>query len=161
MTQVNITGVILAGGRSSRMGGFDKGLTLFNNKALILYAYELLSKVCQKIIISANRNNKIYAQITDATVIEDEFGDFRGPLAGMYQALKIAKTKYLLIIPCDCPLLSIEILNKLIKSLQDNPNSQIIVAKDSKRLQPTFVLLRKDLADDLYSYIVSKNHKID
>jgi molybdopterin-guanine dinucleotide biosynthesis protein A len=54
----SITGIILAGGKSLRMGT-DKGLVIFRDKPLVQYSIDLLGQFCDRILISSN--NKAYS----------------------------------------------------------------------------------------------------
>ena len=81
-TSEKITGVILAGGRGSRMGGVDKGLVLLQNQPLIQHVISRLKPQVDEIIINANRKIAQY-QAFGFTVIQDESADFIGPLAGL------------------------------------------------------------------------------
>lgn len=98
----SITGVILAGGRGSRMGGQDKGLVPLLSKPLYQYILARLSPQVGQVIINANRNQARYRE-SQLTVISDLNSDFSGPLAGMQAALHYAKTEWLLFVPCDVP----------------------------------------------------------
>ena len=102
-----ITGLILAGGRGSRMGGVDKGLQNFRGLPLALQTLmrlQLQSLPPQEILINANRNLAAYESF-GVPVWPDaaSLGDFAGPLAGFLVGLERAETPYLVTIPCDCP----------------------------------------------------------
>ena len=157
----SITALILAGGRSSRMKGQDKGLIHFNGKPMVSYIYDTVKKQVDKIFISANRNKEQYQKLVKQKVINDTVGDFYGPLAGFYQGLKNCHTDYMLVLPCDCPFLDEEIIIRLIKSMEKKPQAEISVAYDGDRMQPTVVLLKKNILQSLLDFIKSDNHKID
>ena len=96
-----ITGVILAGGRGSRMGGVDKGLQNFNGVPLALHTLMRLSPQVGKIMINANRNLAAYESFgvpvwPDST----DLGEYAGPLAGFLTVLERVETPYLLTVPC-------------------------------------------------------------
>ena len=78
----NITGVILAGGRSSRMGGNDKGLIPLNGKPLYQHVIDRLRPQVEDLLINANRNQAFY-QESGIPVINDIITGFVGPLACM------------------------------------------------------------------------------
>ena len=81
-----ISVVILAGGRASRMGGKDKGLIELDGAPLIAYVHEVVKNKASHIFISANRNTEQYSLYGE--VIIDDLKDFQGPLAGISKALK-------------------------------------------------------------------------
>ena len=106
---MRITGVILAGGKSSRMGT-DKGLLELNGKPLIQYAIDTLKSIGLEIIIISN--NSDYEQF-GFPVYPDIIPD-KGPIGGVYTALSYSSTEKNLIVSCDTPFLSKKLLNYLI-----------------------------------------------
>jgi molybdopterin-guanine dinucleotide biosynthesis protein A len=91
MDRNNITGVILAGGRSSRMGE-DKGLIDINGQPLFEHIAQRLRPQVGNILISCNRNSERYGR--NFQTVPDIKPDFSGPLAGMLAALSVSKTGY-------------------------------------------------------------------
>ena len=81
--------MILAGGRGTRMGGADKGLLELAGRPLVAHLLEALRPQVATVLISANRNTEVYARF-GATVVPDPWPDFRGPLAGIAAAGKLA-----------------------------------------------------------------------
>jgi molybdopterin-guanine dinucleotide biosynthesis protein A len=101
MTTSKITGIVLAGGRSSRMGE-DKSLMKLNGKALVEYSINALRPLCDKVIISSN----IAAyDFTGCEVWPDELPD-QAPIIGIYSCLKRSETELNVILSCDIPLMS-------------------------------------------------------
>ena len=78
----NVTGLIYAGGRATRMGGVDKGLELFRGRPLIEAVIDRLKPQCVSIVISANRNLERYAA-WGYPVVRDLDDAFAGPLAAL------------------------------------------------------------------------------
>lgn len=107
-----ISSIILAGGRATRMNGVDKGLVQLQQKPLIQYVIERLATQVHEIIINANREIMQY-QALGYPVLMDETADFIGPLAGISLGLKQAKHDYLLSVPCDSPLLPLDLAQRL------------------------------------------------
>lgn len=155
-----ITAVILAGGRSSRMNTQDKGLIQLNQKPLIEHVIEAIENEVSNILISANRNQETYQKFVRNPVIEDNTTDFQGPLAGLAKAMEVAQTPYILMLPCDCPMVGAALLTTLKNQLAEQ-NAQICVAHDGERLQPTFALLKTDLLESLLAYLAAGDRKID
>ena len=81
----NVTGLIYAGGRATRMGGVDKGLELFRGRPLIEAVIDRLKPQCASIVISANRNLERYAA-WGYPVVRDLDDAFAGPLAALAAA---------------------------------------------------------------------------
>jgi len=155
----SITGVILAGGQARRMGGEDKGLILFKNKPLIYYAISCLSPQVDQLVVNANRNITNY-QAFGYQVISDDLTDFCGPLAGMLTVMKSVDTDYILTIHCDSPLISRQLLQRMMESLLLE-NADLAVAHDGERLQPVFSLLPCRLHKELEEYLSQGGRKID
>ncbi|MCG6887674.1 MAG: molybdenum cofactor guanylyltransferase [Proteobacteria bacterium] len=159
ITPAMITGIILAGGRGRRMGGIDKGLVEFAGRPLIEHVIEVLSPQVGSLMINANRNQDAYAAY-GYPVITDKLGDYQGPLAGFSSAMQAASTDYIVTVPCDGPLLSSELVERLTQALQDN-DAEIAVAHDGERLQPVYALLPTRLLNNLQEFLDSGDRKID
>ncbi|NBI12727.1 molybdenum cofactor guanylyltransferase MobA [[Haemophilus] felis] len=153
-----ISAVILAGGQGKRMGGVDKGLQLWRNQPLFKQVYQKLLPQIDNISISANRHQDIYAQ-SGLSVFADPFKDFQGPLAGIYSALGQAKTDLVLFVPCDCPFLPNNLLEKLLESLLSH-KAKIAYAYDGERAHPTFCLISTSLKDELADYLATGQRKM-
>ncbi|MGG4609280.1 molybdenum cofactor guanylyltransferase MobA [Providencia sp. Me31A] len=152
----SITGVILAGGRGSRMGGQDKGLVPLLKKPLYQYILARLSPQVGQVIINANRNQARYSE-SHLTVISDLNNDFSGPLAGMQAALHHAKTEWLLFVPCDVPNFPLNLAEKMFREKGDH---LACYAQDSEREHPTFALLHYSLKNQLDDYLARGDRKL-
>jgi molybdopterin-guanine dinucleotide biosynthesis protein A len=102
MHSSDITGLILAGGRGSRMGGVDKGLQSHRGTTLVQHTLERLRPQVGSVMINANRNLDVYATL-GAPVRPDALADFPGPLAGMLAGLEHCDTAWLATVPCAAP----------------------------------------------------------
>jgi molybdenum cofactor guanylyltransferase len=154
----NTTGVILAGGKSSRMDGIDKGLALIEGQPLVTYVIQSLEPQVETILISANRNQAQY-RTYGYDVIEDVIGEFYGPLSGILSAMQHVKTEYILIAPCDSPLLPADYAKRMVASLKSN-NKNISVAHDGDSMQPVFSLISCKLSASLNEYLESGKRKV-
>lgn len=153
-----ITTVILSGGRSSRMLGEDKGLMLLNGQPLVKYVVNVINhNNMGRLLISANRNIDIYQQYGE--VVSDELNNFQGPLAGISKAMLEADTPYLLVLPCDSPLVNIVLIDRLIKCMEDN-KTDICVADDGSKMHPTFALIKTSLKHNLSTFLDSNSRKL-
>lgn len=138
--------LLLAGGRGQRMGGRDKGLLEWRGQPLIAHLHALTRPLTDDLIISCNRNAERYAAYADRLVQDDDV-DFAGPLAGIRAGLAAARHPYLLVLPCDAPLLDYELLQALLEQAGDKP----VLLRQGAQWEPLFCLLPKALAGALES----------
>ena len=154
-----VTGVILAGGRATRMGGVDKGLVPINGRPMIAWVIDALRPQVATVMINANRNHDRYGAF-GCPVIDDGDSEFRGPLAGMASAMRVAETPWVAVVPCDSPLITGELVERLYAAVASS-GSPVAVAHDGERLQPVFALLACTLLADLAGYLDDGQRKID
>ena len=155
-----ITGVVLAGGRATRMGGSDKGLIEVRGRPMVGYVAAALRPRVGSLMVSANRNPERYAAICECPIVSDRVSGYAGPLAGMASAMEASATRYLLAAPCDSPLVAPELGPRLYRALLAE-DAEISVAHDGTRMQPVFVLLRRELLVDCLAYLEAGERKID
>ena len=165
-----ITGLILAGGRGSRMGGVDKGLQNFNGMPLALHTLTRLQMGggVGAIMLNANRNLAAYESF-GVSVWPDVLADYAGPLAGFLTGLERCETPYLVTAPCDTPLLPLDLVPRLAQALEDEDADIAMVGapelgKDGEvtlRAQPVFCLMRVDLLESLVAFTQGGGRKID
>jgi molybdenum cofactor guanylyltransferase len=155
----DITGVVLAGGRGSRMGGEDKGLVTLHGRTMVEHVIARLRPQVGALLISANRNRERYAAF-GCPVVPDLLGDYQGPLAGMAAALRAATTPYVVTVPCDSPLISTDVVARLANALARD-NAEISVAHDGARTHPVFLMLRRRLLSSLLDFLNAGERKID
>ncbi|NML29536.1 molybdenum cofactor guanylyltransferase MobA [Paraburkholderia antibiotica] len=166
-TREQITGLVLAGGRGTRMGGVDKGLQPLHGEPLAAHVLRRLAPQTGALLISANRHADIYAALGAtyrATVIPDTLPDFAGPLAGLLAGMRAAGTAYLLTAPCDSPWLPADLAARLTQALDANHADIATVttldARGNASLYPVFALLRTALADDLAAFLAAGERKV-
>lgn len=165
-----ITALVLAGGRGSRMGGVDKGLQGFNGMPLALHTLTRLQMGggVGEIMINANRNLAAYESF-GVSVWPDGLADYPGPLAGFLTGLERCETPYLLTVPCDTPLLPLDLAQRLAAALEAQGADIAMAAapeagKDGQmqvRTQPVFCLLRIELLESLVRFTQGGGRKID
>lgn len=155
----NITGIILAGGKARRMGGQDKGLVVFRNKAMIEHVLKIIKPQVDNIIINANRNHEIYERY-GYPVIADKTEGYCGPLAGMASGLQVAKTPFIITTPCDSPLILDDLVQKLYTTLQAE-DAEICTVYSKGRLQPVFTLMKSSLLPSMLEFLHNGERKID
>ena len=163
ITQQEITGLILAGGRGMRMGGVDKGLQTLQGKPMILHVIQRLQPQVDRIMINANQNLDRYREF-NFPVCADEKNDYAGPLAGMQAGLIHCDTAYMLTAPCDTPMLPTDLVTQLATALEKS-TADIAVANtkqhDRIQRQPVFCLMKKTVLTDLTAALERGVRKVD
>ena len=164
----DITALVLAGGRGTRMGGVDKGLQTFNGTPLALHTLLRLQMqqgglICE-VMINANRNLAAY-EAFGAPVWHDSLPDYAGPLAGFMTGLERCETPFLMTVPCDTPLFPPDLAVRLADALgRENADIAMAAAREEDgqiRTQPVFCLLRADLLESLVAFTHEGGRKID
>jgi molybdopterin-guanine dinucleotide biosynthesis protein A len=162
-----VTGLILAGGRGSRMGGTDKGLQNFHGLPLALQTLmrlQLQSQPLQEVLINANRNLAAYESL-GVPVWPDSIDGFAGPLAGFQTGLERCETPLMLTVPCDTPLFPLDLLERLVQAMNTQDADLAMAAAPEAdgtvRPQPVFCLLKTELLESLVKFTQSGGRKID
>ena len=159
-----ITGLILAGGRGSRMGGVDKGLQNHGGVSLALHALLKLAPQVGEVMINANRNLGAYESM-GVPVWPDSLPDYPGPLAGFLTGLERCETPYLVTVPCDSPLFPDDLVARLAAALDGDAGAEVAIAatpKDGALLaQPVFCLMRASVMENLVRFTQSGQRKVE
>ncbi len=153
---MNITGVILAGGAGSRMGGKDKGLQIFRKQPLFLHVAGRLSPQVSTLLISANRHREIYRQY-GYKCISDTLEGFQGPLAGILSGLEASQTEWVVFSSCDSPFIPQDFVRDL---WQQKGNDLACWVRSSQRDHPVFCLLNRQLIPVLQNYLSSGERRV-
>jgi molybdopterin-guanine dinucleotide biosynthesis protein A len=136
--------LLLAGGRGARMGGQDKGWVRWRGRALIEHMHLVVRPLTDDLIISCNRNQADYRPLADQ-LVSDPAPDYPGPLIGIIEALKIARHPYLLVLPCDAPLIDRPLLQLLVAQAGPRP----LMLHHGGHWQPLFSLIPLNLLASL------------
>ena len=155
----SVTGLILAGGKGSRMGGVDKGLQPFRGKRLVDHVYERLVPQVGGVIINANQNQEAYRSL-GVRVVSDAISGFAGPLAGMHAGLSVSKRPFLASVPCDSPFLPADLIERLYARIEET-GAELAVAKTGEQPHPVFSLMRRGVLDHLGDFLKGGGRKID
>jgi len=169
MTQAaDITGLVLAGGRGSRMGGVDKGLQMLSGRPLVSHVMARLQPQVGQLLINANRSLERYRAfglplISDAAV--DNVEPFAGPLAGMLAGLLApSRSAWLITVPCDCPRLPQDLVERLLQAAVAQRTVAAVPlscdANGSLQIEATFCLLRRELAPALQGFLAAGGRKV-
>lgn len=151
-----VTGLVLAGGQGSRMGGADKGLVPYRGRPLVDQVIARIAPQVDKLLVSANRNLDEYAQ-RGYRVIPDTLPGFQGPLAGVLAGLQAASDEWLLVVPCDMPHLPADLVARLLAARQ---GFSIVIADDGIRTHPAVMLIHAGLAENLADYLAAGKRSV-
>ena len=158
-----VTGLILAGGRGSRMGTVDKGLQPFRGMPMALHVLHRLQPQVDEVLINANQNLAAY-EAFGLPVWPDAMTGFAGPLAGLQTGLMHCETPLLVTAPCDSPFLPPDLVARLVQALQDDDaDLAVAVTGQGPTLQPhpVFCLVKTMLLPHLSAYLQDGGRKVD
>jgi molybdenum cofactor guanylyltransferase len=163
-----ITGLILAGGRGSRMGSVDKGLQPFRGEAMAAHVVRRLAPQVGPLAINANQNPDAYAAF-GAPVWPDDLAGFEGPLVGLETGLRRCTTELLVTAPCDSPFLPLDLVARLHAAMLDAGADLALAeteeASDDGALriqpQPVFALVKTSALPHLTAFLASGKRRMD
>ena len=159
----DITGLVLAGGRGSRMGGVDKGLQKHAGVPLAMHALMRLGRQVGQVMVNANRNLGAYESF-GAPVWPDNVPDYAGPLAGFLVGLEHCETPWLVTVPCDSPLFPDDLVARLAAAAVEHEAEIAMAAtlEDGRmQAQPVFCLMKAELLESLVRFTQRGERKID
>lgn len=154
-----VTGLVLAGGQGSRMGGVDKGLQPFRGRPMVAHVIERLAPQVGEVLVNANRNVEAYAAFGHP-VASDEIAGFAGPLAGFERGLAHARGELVATVPCDSPFLPLDLVARLLAALEAE-RAQVAMARTGTQTHPVFCLMRRDVHASLRAFLAAGERKID
>ena len=163
MNNEQITGLILAGGRGTRMGHVDKGLQNFRGAPMALHVMLRLQPQVGEVMINANQNLGPYESF-GLPVWPDEMQGYAGPLAGMQTGLIHCTTDYMVTAPCDSPFLPTNLVERLAQGMLD-ADADVAVAVTgegaTRQVHPVFCLMKASLMQHLTEFLRGGGRKVD
>lgn len=158
-----ITGLILAGGRGTRMGHVDKGLQTFRAAPMAMHVLRRLQPQVGSLLINANQNLAAYERF-GVPVWPDEFEGYAGPLAGLHAGLSHCETDYLVSAPCDSPFLPMDLVARLSQGLTDAQADLAVAVTgsgDRRQPHPVFCLMHTRVLNHLTAFLQRGGRKMD
>jgi molybdopterin-guanine dinucleotide biosynthesis protein A len=156
---IEVSGVVLAGGQGSRMGGVDKGLQPFRGRPMVAHAIERLAPQVDELLVNANRNAEAYGAF-GYPVVADGIEGFAGPLAGFERGLAHAHGALVVTVPCDSPFLPLDLVARLRAALE-REHADLAVARTGTQAHPVFSLMRRSVHGSLREFLAGGQRKID
>ena len=153
-----VIGVVLAGGKSSRMGGGHKALLPLGGRPLLAHVIERLAPQVAEIVLNANDDPARFA-LFGLPLVPDRLADQMGPLAGIHAGLAWAeanrpKSRFVITVAADTPFFPTHLVSRLCAAT-DKANPTLVVARSESGVHPVFglwpVLLAPHLEDSLRS----------
>jgi len=151
--QNNITGIILAGGKSSRIGT-DKALLKFQGQTFIQTIYDNIKELCSEVIISSNNPE---VKISEAKIVADKIENI-GPAGGIFSALSASETEKNMIVSVDTPFIPTALFEFLIKHNTDD--TDVLIISEGTKLHPLIGMYSKKFKQILSKEIKKGNYKI-
>jgi len=144
------TGIILCGGKSSRMGK-NKALLKINNKYVISYVIDILQPFCDEIILSTNTSD---LDFLGYKTVPDKFENI-GPIAGILSSLLESKNNKNIILSCDTPFINGLLINELFSYLHTH---DVVLPELNGFLQPMTGVFKKDIIPTISTEIQNGNN---
>ncbi|WP_227853280.1 molybdenum cofactor guanylyltransferase MobA, partial [Klebsiella pneumoniae] len=151
-----ITGVVLAGGRATRMGGIDKGLQALNGRPLWRHVAEALAPQVDELVISANRHLEQW-RASGFPVFRDIQEGYQGPLAGMLAVMQQVASPWFVFCPCDTPFIPSFLVERFIQQRGDAP---VVWAHDGERDHPAVALVHRQIIPELEAYLAHGERRV-
>jgi len=138
----DITAVILAGGKSSRMGESKESISL-NGKSLFQIVQDRISKIFENCIVISNSQNLV--ETSYYPIFKDIYSE-RGPLGGIHSALVNTNSQYIMVFPVDAPFFNHELLELYFNFYQ---NHDIISGKIKDKIYPLPAIVSRNCLSNL------------
>lgn len=148
---IDLTALILAGGKSERMGK-DKALIDYNGMPHVFYLANLAKPFCNKILISRNKNQAELSPEDYEIIFDDESSENQGPLTGLISAIEKYPSANFLIMHCDLINLSESVIEKLITCRDKEKYATCFMVKNFP--QPSIVII-----ENKSNLILTENYK--
>jgi molybdenum cofactor guanylyltransferase len=152
MLKSELTGLVIAGGKGSRMGT-EKGLIQFGGKPLIIYPIELLKQVCSDVMISANTTAYDFLKLK----VVPDITPGGGPMQGIYSGLIASSSRYVFVLSCDMPLINSGLIEHLTAS---SYQANAVVAFQNGFAEPLCGIYNRDLIPEMKNHIAEKKFKL-
>jgi len=155
MSDAKLTGLVLAGGRSTRMGGQDKAWVTLAGMPLLAHAVTRLSPQVDRLAINSNNHAEQFAAF-GLPVLPDEIPGFAGPLAGIHSGLQHYPNDWLIAVAVDLP----GIPDDLVTSLRAGIGEKLCAYASDGRRHALAILFRPGAAGAVRAYLDSGGRRV-
>ncbi len=150
------TGLILCGGKGSRLGNKDKGLVPYQGKQLIQHMIDRVKPQVDQLVININQNKNEYESF-GTRLTSDADNDYQGPLAGILSAHTKIDTELCFIVPCDMPHIPMDTVERLLAAIDDKP---AVAVSNQGRVQPLVLLVRTSIIGTIVDRLAGNNRSV-
>lgn len=150
----NFTGIILAGGKNTRMGE-NKAFLEINGERLIDKTMDIFKRIFADIVIVTN-DPLSYIEFSGAAIVTDIYKE-KGPLGGIYTGLFYSKNNYAFVCPCDMPFLNKDFVEYL---LAQTEKYDVIVPKTAEGYQPLHAVYSRNCLPSIKRLLLMNKLKI-
>ncbi len=151
-------GVILAGGRSSRMGAARKALARIDGQTLLAHVIGRLQPQVDPLLLSCEGHTTAF-EAYGLPLVADLLQGYRGPLTGLYSALQYLQDKGrnngLVLCPCDAPFIPVNLVEVMLDALQGDTTAAVVISWHGE-LQPTFSMWQSHHLDVIHDMVVNQ-----
>ncbi len=150
------TAVILAGGKSTRMG-FDKQLLKINERRLIDNLRKKLGGQFDEIIVVTNKS-EYYLGFSDKITKDIIVG--KGPLSGIHAGLTVASSLYVYFVACDMPNINMKYIGYMQREMK-NLNIKACVTRFGQWIEPFNAFYSKDMIGDIEKHLLMNQRSVN
>lgn len=156
-TAASIGALVLAGGRSRRFGGEDKGLIVLRGQPLVAWVLFRLRAQVEERVLSVNRNLSVYAAM--GQVVRDTLPGHLGPLAGIHTAGPRLRSEWVLTVPCDTPFLPLDLASRLLVGARQ-AGVDAVYAADEAQAHYGVMLIRRARVGEIEVFLTAGGHRV-
>lgn len=150
------TAIILAGGKSSRMG-FDKQFMEVNQDRLMDIVINKLKEEFEEIIIVTNKPEGYYK---NQYIVTKDIIKGKGPLSGIHAGLKLSSSKYAFVVACDMPHINLDYI-RYMKEFIGNKNIDGCVTKYGELVEPFNGFYSKGIIEDIEKHLLNQRRSVN
>lgn len=155
---MNVEGLIVTGGKSSRMGK-NKALLLLDGRPVIQRLAEEMREAVGLVTLAVGTNPEAY-RFLGCPMAQDSYPG-AGPLAGLHAGLSHAQADWCLVSPCDLPFVTAEWFKALVREAQSAPaGTEVVLTKGDDRVHPLLAVYHTSVRGELENALKQHKYKV-